>query len=52
MSALAALTASVPPCEAAMAGIRWGLGHSAGLLVVTAIFLGVGEKNMNLEKIG
>ena len=52
MSALAALTASVPPCEAFMAGVRWGLGHSAGLLLVTAVFLGVGEENMDLDKIG
>ncbi len=52
MSALAALTASVPPCEAFLAGVRWGLGHSTGLLLVTAIFLGVGEENMDLDKIG
>lgn len=52
MSALAALTASVPPCEAFLAGVRWGLGHSAGLLLVTAVFLGVGEENMDLDKIG
>lgn len=52
MSALAALTASVPPCEAGAAGVRWGLGHSAGLLLVTAVFLGAGENNMDLDRVG
>lgn len=39
MSALLTLTVNRPPVEAAWLGIRWGLGHSAGLLVVTAFFL-------------
>jgi hypothetical protein len=39
MSALLTLTVNRPPIEAAWLGIRWGLGHSVGLLVVTAFFL-------------
>ena len=52
MSALAALTASVPPCEAFAAGVRWGIGHSTGLLLVTAVFLGIGEQHMDLDRVG
>jgi ABC-type nickel/cobalt efflux system permease component RcnA len=32
-------------------GMRWGAGHSVGLIVVTAIFLAV-DQNINLDSVG
>ncbi|TMW61122.1 hypothetical protein Poli38472_013585 [Pythium oligandrum] len=32
-------------------GMRWGLGHSTGLILVTAIFLAV-DQNINLDDVG
>ncbi|EKU20692.1 hypothetical protein NGA_0649600 [Nannochloropsis gaditana CCMP526] len=47
ISALAALTATVPPYKAFMAGVQWGLGHSTGLIIVTGIFVSVEHEVMD-----
>jgi hypothetical protein len=41
LSALATLSANVWGLQAFWLGIRWGIGHSAGLLLVGGIFLGI-----------
>ena len=47
LSALAALTATVPPHRACFAGVRWGVGHSTGLILVTAVFVSVQHQVMD-----
>jgi hypothetical protein len=49
LSALATL--SVGNAQAVVLGIRWGLGHSAALVIVTCIFLAL-KGNLDLHKIG
>jgi hypothetical protein len=52
LSALATLSAGESPCAAFALGIRWGLGHSSGLVVVTICFLVLGSTVINLDDIG
>jgi len=46
LSALATLSANVGQCRAFGLGVRWGLGHSAGLLVVTVILLATADQGI------
>ena len=46
ISALAALCAGETSGKAFFAGFRWGMGHSTGLILVTAVFLSVEPKVM------
>ena len=39
LSALATLSANVGNCQAFWYGVRWGVGHSIGLIVVGSIFI-------------
>ncbi|GKY97360.1 hypothetical protein MPSEU_000694400 [Mayamaea pseudoterrestris] len=41
MSALATLSSNAPPLQAVWLGVRWGLGHSLGLIVVGGIFIAI-----------
>ena len=41
MSALATLSANAGACEAFSLGVRWGIGHSTGLIVVGVIFIAI-----------
>ncbi len=41
LSALATLSANIGNFEAFWYGVRWGIGHSIGLLVVGSIFIGL-----------
>lgn len=43
ISALASLSANVSSCEAFGLGIRWGMGHSVGLILVASILIGISE---------
>lgn len=52
LSAVAAMSAGQPWQKAFWDGCRWGLGHSTGLFLIAFIFLGVGDKGMNLETVG
>ena len=53
MTALMAITAGVPYNKAFLAGLGWGIGHSTGLLLVAAIFLGLGHAAVvDLDEIG
>lgn len=47
LSALAALTATVPPYKAFFAGVQWGMGHSTGLILMTAVFVSVEHEIMD-----
>lgn len=39
LSALATLGSNAPPFQALWLGVRWGLGHSTGLILIGAIFI-------------
>jgi len=43
LSALATLSANVGNCEAVGLGMRWGVGHSTGLILVAAILIAISE---------
>ena len=43
LSAIATLSAGMQKRDAFALGIRWGLGHSSGLLLVAGIFLVLGS---------
>lgn len=45
LSALATLSANVGNCRAFWYGIRWGIGHSIGLVVVGSIFILLSRNN-------
>mmetsp|Transcript_9124 Transcript_9124/g.11410 ORF Transcript_9124/g.11410 Transcript_9124/m.11410 type:complete len:337 (+) Transcript_9124:169-1179(+) len=45
LSALATLSANIGSFEAFWYGVRWGIGHSIGLLVVGSIFIALDLKN-------
>jgi hypothetical protein len=51
LSALATLSANVGNCQAFYLGVRWGLGHSTGLLLVgvVLIFLSLGNDDDPVE---
>lgn len=51
MSALAALSAGNSSCGAMTLGIRWGLGHSIGLILVAIIFISL-KGDLDLRRIG
>jgi hypothetical protein len=52
LSAIATLSAGVNKREAFVLGVRWGLGHSSGLLLVASVFLALGSSVVDLDKIG
>lgn len=45
LSALATLSANVGNCKAFAYGVRWGVGHSTGLIVVASILIAVRKNN-------
>ena len=50
LSALATLSVSHDPFQAFSLGVRWGVGHSFGLLLVAALFLGM-KGDLNLSRL-
>ena len=50
LSALATLSVG-SSCKAFSLGIRWGLGHSTGLVVIAVVFLSL-DGEMDIDKIG
>ena len=51
LSALSILSVGKPYRIAFGLGVRWGCGHSFGLLVVAIIFFAVGQAQVNLDVI-
>jgi len=49
VSALLTLSVNQPPIVAAWLGVRWGLGHSLGLCVVTGCFLALRVDSADVE---
>ena len=43
LSALSTLSANIGNCKAFNLGIRWGLGHSTGLVIVAVIIIAVSK---------